>query len=72
MPFGGNFDHYYEAIYRPAAENVGLEVKRGDSLFGSGPIIHDIRGMTKAAHAILADLTSKNPNVFYELVWRTR
>jgi hypothetical protein len=67
MPFGGQFDVYYELIYKPAVAGVGLRPIRADSLFGSRAIIQDIWALTKTAAVILADLTSRNPNVFYEL-----
>ena len=67
MPFGGWFDKYYSEIYKPAIENAGLESKRADDLYRPGNIVNDIWNYTKDAKVILADLTNKNPNVFYEL-----
>lgn len=67
MPFGGWFDNYYESIYRPAVEASGLAVKRTDDLYRPGTIVNDIWSLTKKARILLADLTDKNPNVFYEL-----
>ena len=67
MPFGGQFDTYYELIYKPAVTGVGLRPIRADSLFGSRAIIQDIWAMTKTADVVLADLSTRNPNVFYEL-----
>ena len=67
MPFGGWFDNYYNDIYIPAIEAAGFEAKRADDLYRPGNIVNDIWKYTKEATVILADLTSKNPNVFYEL-----
>lgn len=67
MPFGGNFDVYYEKVYVPAIEDAGLEAKRADDLYRPSAIIHDIWNYTKQAKLVLADLSGKNPNVFYEL-----
>ena len=67
MPFGGWFDDYYEAIFRPAIEGSGLDPVRADDLYRPGTIVNDIWSFTQAAKIILADLTGKNPNVFYEL-----
>jgi hypothetical protein len=67
MPFGGLFDRYYLNIFVPAIEAAGLRARRADSIFSSTSIMSDIwRGMRKAA-VILADVTGKNSNVFYEL-----
>lgn len=67
MPFGGRFDSYYQEIFRPAIEEIGLEARRADDLFRPSNIVKDIWKYTQEAEVILADLTSRNPNVFYEL-----
>lgn len=67
MPFGGWFDDYYTTIYCPAIENAGLKPCRADDLYRPSTIVHDIWSYTKRAKLILADLTGKNANVFYEL-----
>ena len=67
MPFGGWFDDYYTTIYCPAIENAGLNPCRADDLYRPSTIVHDIWSYTRRAKLILADLTGKNANVFYEL-----
>lgn len=67
MPFGGWFDRYYEAIYRPAIEATGLRARRADDIYRPSAIVHDIWELTQNAEIILGDLTDKNPNVLYEL-----
>lgn len=67
MPFGGWFDKYYLEIYIPAIEAAGFDAKRADDLYRPGNIVNDIWTYTKEATVLLADLTNKNPNVFYEL-----
>jgi hypothetical protein len=67
MPFGGWLDDYYETIYCPAIEATGLEPHRADDLFRPSTIVTDIWGYTQRAKLLIADLTGKNPNVFYEL-----
>lgn len=67
MPFDGWSDQYYREIFRPAIEDAGLKPCRADDLYRTGPIINDIWAYTQEAKVILADLTGKNPNVFYEL-----
>jgi hypothetical protein len=67
MPFGGWFDSYYTAIFIPAIEATGLRSVRADDIFRPSPIINDIWAFTKRAKIVLADLSKKNPNVFYEL-----
>lgn len=67
MPFGGWFDDYYETVYKPAIEAAGLEPHRADDLYRPSTIVNDIWAYTQKAKIILADLSGKNPNVFYEL-----
>jgi hypothetical protein len=67
MPFGGWFDTYYESIYVPAIEAAGLMPCRADDLYRPSTIIHDIWSYTQSAKLVLADLSGKNANVFYEL-----
>jgi hypothetical protein len=67
MPFGGWFDDYYESIFCPAIEAARLTPKRADDLYRPSTIVHDIWEYTQQAKLILADLSGKNPNVFYEL-----
>ena len=67
MPFGDWFDDYYSTIFVPAIEGAGLNPRRADDLYRPSAIVGDIWELTKAATIILADLSDKNPNVFYEL-----
>jgi hypothetical protein len=67
MPFGDWFDTYYESIYLPAIEATGLTPRRADNLYRPSAIINDIWALTNEAKLILADLSEKNANVFYEL-----
>src|SRR5687767_13683863 len=67
MPFGGWLDDYYTDIYCPAIKAAGLAPHRADDLFRPSTIVNDIWAYTKKARLVLADLSGKNPNVFYEL-----
>jgi hypothetical protein len=67
MPFGGWFNDYYLNIYRPAIEAAGMKPHRADDLYRPSTIVNDIWSYTRQAKIVLADLTGKNPNVFYEL-----
>jgi hypothetical protein len=66
-PFGGWHDEYFTAIFCPAIKAAGLEPARADDLFRSSNIVHDIWHLVVTSRVLLADLTDKNPNVFYEL-----
>jgi hypothetical protein len=68
QPFAAPYGDYYERIYRPAIEKTGLQPVRADAeIFATGKIIDQVwRGIT-SAKVLVAELTTKNPNVFYEL-----
>ena len=66
-PFDGWFNDYYDKIHKPAIKAAGLDPYRADDLYRSSPIIDDIWRFIKAAKIVLADLSYRNPNVFYEL-----
>ena len=67
MPFGQWMDAYYREIYVPAIREAGLEPVRADELFSTGSVIEQIWEQISRAKVLLADLTGKNANVFYEL-----
>jgi hypothetical protein len=68
MPFALPLGNYYEKIYKPAIEKAGLKPVRADSeIFGAGKIMDQIWLGINAAKVLVAELTSRNPNVFYEL-----
>lgn len=67
MPFGHWFDKYYQEIYIPAIKEAGFEAIRADELFSSGSVVEQVWEQIQKAKVMLADLTDKNANVFYEL-----
>ncbi len=68
MPFGNpDLQIVYFDFIRPVIEKLKLICERGDDLSGSNMIMDDILTSIKNADIIVADLTGKNPNVFYEI-----
>ena len=67
MPFLAEHREVFEHAIKPAAENAGFECFRADDPVGPRNIVCDIVEALFNADAIVADLTSSNPNVFYEL-----
>lgn len=66
------FDRFKEVldyVIRPAAAQSGfdLEVIRADDIERPGSFIKDILQQLLDAYVVVADLTTQNPNVFYEL-----
>jgi hypothetical protein len=67
MPFGDWYDRYFKEIYIPATKDAGFEPVRADGVFTTGSVIEQIWEQITKGKVLLAELTGKNPNVFYEL-----
>ncbi|MEQ1775673.1 MAG: hypothetical protein ABL891_17990 [Burkholderiales bacterium] len=68
MPFAPPLGDYYSKIYKPAIEKAGLRPVRADAdIFGTGKIIEQVWAGINSAKVLVAELTTRNPNVFYEL-----
>jgi len=69
MPFGvASLDIVYDDFVRSTLTNqCQLRPVRGDDVFGSNVIMEDITKRIRRARLIIADLTGRNPNVFYEV-----
>jgi nucleoside 2-deoxyribosyltransferase len=69
MPFGvETLEVVFEDFVRPVIEGkCDLDCERGDDVFGSSVIMDDIRNSIERADIVVADLTGKNANVFYEV-----
>ena len=68
MPFASPLGGYYETLYKPAIEKAGLQPVRADAeIFGAGKIMDQVWAGIRRAKVLVAELTSRNPNVFYEL-----
>jgi hypothetical protein len=66
MPFAEAFREVYDAIVQ-CADAVQFSASRADDFFTGGHIIEDILRSMGESEVIIADVTGKNPNVFYEL-----
>jgi hypothetical protein len=67
MPFNSLFQTQYERVIRPAVEELGLKCIRGDEIYSKPQIMLDIWKSIRRARIIIAELTDRNPNVFYEI-----
>jgi hypothetical protein len=62
-----DFDNVWTTAFRPAAENVGVEVVRADEERIGGFVQLAMFERLLLAEIVLADLTLASPNVMYEL-----
>lgn len=68
QPFdGGKFDKRYEDVYKPAITAAGLTTYRVDEDDLSQVPIDTIEQKIRASVICVADITSNNPNVWYEV-----
>jgi hypothetical protein len=68
QPFATPHGDYYEKIFKPAIEKTGLRPIRADAdIFGTGKIIDQIWRGINSAKVLVAELTTRNANVLYEL-----
>lgn len=68
MPFAAPLGEYYSQIFEPAINKAGLSPIRADNdIFGTGKIIDQIWTGINNAKVLIAELTKRNPNVYYEL-----
>lgn len=67
MPFGEDLKPIYDDHIVGVAKAKGLTPQRADEIYSIKLITWDIWEKLNRARIIVADLTNKNPNVFYEL-----
>jgi hypothetical protein len=67
MPFDPEFDSIYEQLIKPSLEEIGYEVVRADSITDQQNILRDIVEGIAYADLVVAELTTLNANVYYEL-----
>lgn len=67
MPFKEEFKEIYEDSIKFAFEQIGMICERADDIFHNRSIMEVIWTKICSAEIIVADLTGKNPNVFYEV-----
>ena len=63
----GHFNRVYQYLLRPAIEKAGFEAIRADEIEETNFIVLDIVQHLLSAEMCICDLSSKNPNVLYEL-----
>lgn len=68
QPFDkGRFDKRYEDVFAPAIRDAGLEPYRVDRDPGVTIPIEDIQAGIESCEACLAEISTDNPNVWFEL-----
>ncbi len=66
-PFRDPFDEVYRDHVVPTLGSEGITVERADEIFSTDVLIEDIWAGIVGATFVVADLTTKNANVLYEV-----
>src|SRR5882724_1202397 len=67
MPFDPTFDDIYKFGIKGSAEQAGAFAERVDEQIFSEGILERVFNQINKADVIVADMTARNPNVFYEV-----
>jgi len=67
MQFSSPYNELYDDVIRKVCEEYDLTVVRADETYGPGLIIADIIKQIYESKLIIAEISSSNPNVFYEV-----
>lgn len=65
MPFEAKFTPVYETL-REASAAAGMRCQRADDIWKNEHILDDVLELIWTARVVVADLTDRNANVFYE------
>ena len=63
----GHFERVYHHLIKEPCEELGLKAKRADEVKGTNLIHLDIVSSIVESDIAICDLSSRNPNVFFEL-----
>ena len=66
MPFNAGFTPVYESM-KAGVEAAGMRCLRADDIWERDHILDDVLSLIWRARVVIADLSGKNPNVFYEV-----
>jgi hypothetical protein len=67
IPFREPFMTIYREVIKPLADEAGVTCGHAGEIFGPNRIINDIYSAITFCKVVVAELTGRNPNVFYEL-----
>ena len=67
MPFKDDLRDEYDEGIEAACEDVGFRCERSDKQLFDENIVERVHGQIAEADIVVADMTGKNPNVYYEV-----
>jgi hypothetical protein len=69
MPFRPEFAFLWLYLERYLLDQHNIVAKRGDSDVLTKPLLEKVTTMIAEADVVIADITGRNPNVFFEIGW---
>lgn len=67
MPFNGDFEDHYDYAILPSVRGRGLLCERVDQQRFTGDVIEYMKDRISSATILLAEVSSRNPNVYLEI-----
>ncbi len=67
MSFSGDYDDHYDYAILPIVRDYGLLCERVDQKNFTGDVIEHMKGRISSATILLAEVSSRNPNVYLEI-----
>ena len=67
MEFGNPYTEIYDTLIKPTVEEEGFRCVKSDDIYRTRAVIEDIWENINKAALVIAEISSNNPNVMYEL-----
>jgi nucleoside 2-deoxyribosyltransferase len=67
MPFAPELDDVYHLGIRDTVKNLGGACERSDEIQYTGGVLEKIYDSIRSADAVIAEVSTPNPNVYYEI-----
>lgn len=67
MQFTEQFDELFDEVILPVCKNMKITANRASDIYRPGAILQDIHQQLDESSVVIAEITTRNANVFYEL-----
>jgi hypothetical protein len=67
MQFSSPYNEVYSHVIKTVCQDLSVDAIRADEIYGPGIIIKDVIDRISESQVIIADISSENPNVYFEV-----
>ena len=67
MQFTEQFNELFDEVILPVCESLEITANRASDIYRPGAILQDIHQQLDESYVVIAEITTRNANVFYEL-----